>query len=136
MQNFKPRGNMHDKRTRYLFYPANEGQMVKLDIHHRDGGVNFASYKQEARGIEIGITVINVGKAEGGVVFEQYSPMSDCNGRFLIVEQGRYSAKKLAKVVEAFDDAAPEICKLWMEDRQMAFDMVRTTAAVAAEAVA
>lgn len=136
MQNFKVRGSAHNNRVRYQFYPATEGEMVKLDIHHRDGGTNMFSYKHEAKGIEISITQVKVQKVGNGMISEQSAPMADGNCRLLIAELGRYNAKKLEKVALAFDEAAPEISKLWTEDRDMAIDMIRTTAEAAVASIA
>lgn len=127
MTNFKPRGSMHDKRIRYQYYPAESGMMVKLSIHHRDGGRNYFSGAVEARGIEMTITTIELG-ASGtpGVTVESSRPMEDGNGRVLLEETARYSDKKIKAMVERFDAHAPEISAMWSIDRAATIEMIRS----------
>jgi len=129
MTNFKPRGSMHDKRLRYQYYPAKSGQMVKLSIHHRDGGRNYFSGANEARGIEMSISTIEVSESSNGVYMESSTPMDDSNGRILLLEMPRYSAKKLEQTVDLFDAHAPEISALWATDRAMAIAKIRSIVA-------
>lgn len=129
MTNFKPRGSMHDKRLRYQYYPAKSGRMVKLSIHHRDGGRNYFSGANEARGIEMSISTIEVSESSNGVYVESSTPMDDSNGRILLLEMPRYSAKKLKQTVDLFDAHAPEISALWATDRAMAIAKIRSIVA-------
>lgn len=133
MDNFKARGSMHDKRLRYNYHPAENGRMVKLTISHRDGGRNYFSGAVEARGIEMSITTVSIADSGvSGVRVETSTPMDDCNGRVLLAELPRYSAKKLEQMVELFDEHAPEISALWPVDRALALAKIR--AIVAGEA--
>jgi len=129
MNNFKPRGSMHDKRLRYHYYPAASGLMVKLSIHHRDGGRNYFSGANEARGIEMSISTIEVSQSSPGIMMESSKPMEDGNGRILLAEMPRYSAKKLEQTVELFDRHAPEISALWSVDRSLAIAKIRSIVA-------
>ena len=130
MENFKARGSMRDKRLRYQYYPARNGMMVKLDIHHRDGGRNYFSGAMEARGIEMTISTVEI-EASGtaGVTVEMSDPMGDGNGRILLAEVPRYSDKKLKSVVELFDGHARRICDMWAEDRDGTIALIRSVAA-------
>lgn len=127
MINFKPRGSMHDKRIRYQYYPAERGTMVKLTIAHRDGGRNYFSGANEKRGIEISLSTIEVSESgTSGVTMESYNPMDEGNGRLLLLEMPRYSAKKLEQIVELFDEKAPEISALWSIDRNLTITRIQS----------
>lgn len=128
MTNFKPRGSLHDKRLRYQYYPAESGLMVKLSIHHRDGGRNYFSGAVEARGIEMSITTVECSSTGNGVTVESSRPMEDGNGRVLLAEMARYSDKKLREMVERFDARAPEISATWSVDRAATIEMIRAIA--------
>lgn len=128
MKNFEIRHSQRDTRVRYVFYPAAKGRMVKLSVHHRDGGQNYFSGGVETRGIEISLSTIelaNSGFSSGGMM-ETSMPMSEENGRLLIVESPRYSAKKLEAIVELLDDHASEICAMWSVDRNGTVDLIRS----------
>lgn len=130
MTNFKPKGSMHDNRLRYQYYPVESGRMVKLSIHHRDGGRNYFSGANEARGIEMAISTIEIADSGvSGIRMESMSPMDDGNGRILLLELPRYSAKKLEQMVRLFDEHAPEISALWSVDRSLAFARIQSIAA-------
>lgn len=136
MQNFKERGNAHNNRKRYVFYPETSGRMVKLDIHFEDGGMSMFTYKNSKRGIYISLTVVEIDEPTDGLPqMERYSPFADINSKFLIAEATRYNAKKLAKVAEAFEDSALEISKTWLDEQQMAADMIRNAQIDAVNAI-
>lgn len=115
MRNFQERGNVRNSRKDFVFLPAEEGRMVKMTISFRDGGMNMFDYKNEARGIQLVVTVVNVTNYPGGRM-EQSSPMSDTNFRVLLQPLGRYNKKKMDEMVDSFDDFAPEFARLWLED--------------------
>jgi hypothetical protein len=117
MQNFKIRQS-RDGRARYLYYPAESGRMVKLEVSHRDGGMNYFSGRTEKRGIEIVITTIELSDQGRGMTMESSTPMNDENGRMMLVETPRYSARKLEKIATAIDARAPEISATWSADRE------------------
>lgn len=118
MENFKPYHNSNNNRTRYKYYPAEEGQMIKVSIDFRDGGMNYFSSRVEKRGIEIAITSVTVGGSGSGVRSEQSTPFADINGRLLLVEAKRYNAGKIQKIAEALDEKVPELSRIWAEDRE------------------
>lgn len=130
MTNFKPRGSMRDNRVRYQYYPVESGRMVKLTISHRDGGMNYFSGASEARGIEMSLSTIEVSESgTSGIKMETMTPMDDSNGRILLLELARYSAKKLEQMVELFDEHAPEISTLWSIDRALTISKIRSIVA-------
>ena len=132
MNNFKAHHNSNNNRTRYHYYPADQGQMIKLTIDYRDGGMNYFSGKVEKRGFEIAITSVMVGGSIGGAMMEQSAPFADINGRLLLLEAKRYNAAKIEKIANLFDEKAPELSRLWTEDNESARVLLNELAQAAA----
>lgn len=132
MNNFKAHQNSNNNRTRYHYYPADQGQMIKLTIDYRDGGMNYFSGKVEKRGFEIAITSVMVGGSIGGAMMEQSAPFADINGRLLLLEAKRYNAAKIEKIANLFDEKAPELSRLWTEDNESARVLLNELAQAAA----
>jgi len=119
MQNFEIRHSKRYNRASYAYYPADTAQMMKLEIDHRDGGLNYSSGSNEQRGIEMVMTKINV--VEG---LETYSPFDGVNGRILLTPTARYSARKIQEMAELMDGHAPEISAMWKVDRNAAIRLI------------
>lgn len=117
MQNLKQRTSRHDKRERYVYYPRTSGRMAKVEIHHRDGGMNYFSGGTEKRGIEVSVSVVEIGASgNSGCMVESYSPMADCNARFLVTETARYNKGKLERIAAAMDADMPKLAETWEQD--------------------
>lgn len=134
MNNFKAKRYKDGKRIRYVHYSGEEGRVMKLTISHRDGGMNYFSSRTEKRGIEIGITEVELSRM-GDHVMESSTPMDEVNGRLLVLELPRYSASKVEAVTRQFDAHAPEIARLWRQDNEAARTLLFATAEDAARTV-
>lgn len=134
MENFAAKQTNKGKRTRYAYYPGEEGRMIKISISFRDGGQNHFHGSQEKRGIEVGISEVTLERQPSGIVMEGFSPFDDVNGRLLVLELPRYSPKKIESVARTFDAVAPEISRLWAQDRAAGHALLLSTAEAAAKA--
>lgn len=132
MDNFKAKTYDKGKRTKFVYYPAESGKMIKISISHRDGGQNYFSGGNEKRGVEVSISQIELSDSGvRGIMMESIMPFDDVNGRLLVLETARFSQKKVEAVAEAFDAKAPEISRLWTEDRAAARALLFETAELA-----
>jgi hypothetical protein len=73
--------------------PANK--TCHVTVSHRAGGMNYATYKQQARGFYVSAQVETVETGDG-FTSTKYNPMSGCC--MLIEETKRFSAKRLASL--------------------------------------
>lgn len=132
MSIFEERTSRDGKRKRFVYYPAESGPMIKLEISHREGGRNYFSGANEKRGIEIMASQIEVGDGGNGVMMETSMMVDNVSLRLLVLETPRYNAKKLEIVASTFEANAAEISAKLVANRKEALELLQQTATAAA----
>ena len=103
--------------------------VVDADVHYRLGGTNIWSGAQEARGVELSMSVKEIG---GGFESQRLGRDSRRSGlRAFVLPLARNNPKQVARVAEALDDLAPAICAAWMDEHDRAKTMLREAVEVA-----
>lgn len=125
MKNFQKRDRFHDNRVSWVHYTGADGEQVKVQISYREGGINFASYKNEERGFQLVVTEVKLVTRNGTVLMEESRPFQDGNFRMLIQPENRYNAKRLEKLAGEWDEFVGTFAQLYKTDRPVALQMLR-----------
>jgi len=96
-----------------------------LKVSFAYGGMNYANYKRESKGIYLHFTE-EVIKQEDGYSTRSFEPFNNKNFKILIEELPRKSTKKVEKAFERIELIQDDLFNAYSEDdKQKCFELIR-----------
>ena len=96
-----------------------------IDVSHRDGGMNFFSYKNEQKGVEVSFSKKEIVEKDGYKSMT-YSPMDNCNFRLLMYPYNRRSQKQIDRAKQYIDEIGDVLFELWINNKkQEIFELIK-----------
>lgn len=98
---------MGNRETTYLAVkPKKDVTHLRIDVYYALGGINYFTYKQEARGYYLSVSPVGRSQ-QGGVTMESCVAFSGV--KKLILPVNRQSAKRLEEAKRLAAEAQPEL---------------------------
>lgn len=129
MHNFQPH------RNAWVYRTAPEGDHIKAELYYAKGGINYATYKTESRGIWISLGPVNLEVTPTATVEKFGLSFDGKTKKLFLLPLGRANARALRQVAATLDADMPAIARLWPVDQDAAVaDIRRTVGATTVEA--
>lgn len=120
MQNFKPYRN-----DTFRWDSAPEGEIVRVEVDYRKGGMNYWNYKQEPRGYWLSISSLKVERKE--TYRTETRMIGGGHGRkFFLRASTRLVASHLAALAAKFDGDVAQIAAWFTENPEEYCAQVKT----------
>lgn len=96
-------------KTEYI--PTNkEKHFLKCELYYDLGGMNYFSYKNEARGYYVSVSPVERSTSESGISYESYTAFSGIKN--LVAQCERQSKKNEQRAAELYESARDELLAL------------------------